>query len=79
MDVEGSELPVLKTIPYDKLDITLITVEYVHGEGKDKYIEFMSSKGYELHSQIDVNKADIGLYAHDLLFLKKSYIKWRVL
>ncbi|CAH1781981.1 unnamed protein product, partial [Owenia fusiformis] len=36
LDVEGSELPILKTIPFDKLTIKALTVEFVHGQGDPK-------------------------------------------
>lgn len=48
LDVEGDELNVLKTIPFDKLTIRMITVEYMHVPGKSKIVrQFMEGKGFE--------------------------------
>jgi hypothetical protein len=33
LDVEGDELKILKTIPFDKINIKMLTVEYLHGPG----------------------------------------------
>ena len=47
LDVEGSELQVLKTIPFDKVDIKVLTVGFTHTkEGKNNLEQFMISKGY---------------------------------
>ena len=71
LDVEGLELSVLETIPFDKLDISTLAVEFLHGD-KDTLRTFMESKGYTVHSTISVTKAEIGLYAHDYIFVKKG-------
>ena len=53
LDIEGAEMGVLKTIPWDKVDIWVISVE-THMAGKvfpgtrDDIIEFMKSVGYRL-------------------------------
>ena len=49
LDVEGDEFPILKTIPFDKVDITKMTVEYVNSPDKgESMTAFLRSKGYEL-------------------------------
>ena len=49
LDVEGDEFPILKTIPFDKVDITKMTVEYIHSPDKgESMTAFLRSKGYEL-------------------------------
>ena len=49
LDIEGDELSVLKTIPFEKVDITMISVEYFHHADKgNETISFLKSKGYEL-------------------------------
>ena len=73
LDVEGFELPILKTIPFDKLDISMLAVEFNHGN-KDAYIKFMESKGYNVHSTVIVTKPEIGLYAHDIIFVKNDFV-----
>ena len=68
------EIPILKSIPFDKLDITVINVEYVHGkEGEQAYIDFMQSKGYRLHKRIKAFKPEIYFGCNDFVFVKESY------
>ena len=73
LDVEGLELEILKTIPFDKLDISIFTVEYIHAkDGAKTYAEFMASKGYYMHSKIRQFKPEIYFGANDLVFVKKG-------
>jgi len=51
LDVEGAELPILKTIPWDKVNIKILSIEVNHSDGK-KIDTFMKSKGYKLVQQI---------------------------
>ena len=48
LDIEGAELSVLKTIPWDKVDIEVMTVETqelgVEAEGRDKAIRLYLSQ-----------------------------------
>ncbi|XP_069185178.1 protein Star-like [Procambarus clarkii] len=47
LDVEGFELKVLQTIPWDKIKIRLLCVEYIHvPEGRAGVIEYMNKQGY---------------------------------
>ena len=71
LDVEGLEMDVLKTIPFDKLDITTFSVEYAHAGkgGKEKIIELMKSNGYVLHSTISPVST---MFAQDFIFVKKA-------
>ena len=74
LDVEGLELDILRTIPFDKLDISIFTVEYVHGKGGEAaYTEYMKSKGYHVHSRIKFFKPEIYFGANDLVFVKDGY------
>ena len=69
LDVEGSELQVLKTIPFDKVDIKVLTVEFVHTkEGKKNLEQFMNSKGYS--SVMEVLHS--GGLATDIVFVKEE-------
>lgn len=77
LDVEGFEMPILRSIPFDKLDISVLSVEYVHGEketedSEDDYVNFMASQGYKVHSKINVTIEEIRLYANDYVFIKES-------
>ena len=47
LDIEGAEMNVLRTIPWDKVDIKVIQIEKNQiKEGIDTLIDFMTSKGY---------------------------------
>ena len=71
LDVEGVEMDILKTIPFDKLDITTFSVEYEHAAKgvKEEMIEFMKSKGYILHSTISTQAPT---WVRDFIFVKTS-------
>ena len=72
LDVEGAEMDVLKTIPWNKLDIDILSVEYLHApKGKKTYSEFMESVGYKVHADIHLHKPDQTLYVDDYIFVKK--------
>ena len=71
LDVEGFELEILKTIPFDKLDITTFSVEYAHApKGGKEYIEFMKQNGYKLHSTLH---SDAATYCEDYIFVKETF------
>ena len=74
LDVEGSELQVLKTIPFDKLDIKVLTVEFAHTkEGKEELLQFMVSKGYSAVMEVLHPKH----LATDNVFVKEAKLEWR--
>ena len=68
LDVEGYELDILKTIPFDKVNIKILTVEYIHLKEKGWSVHdletFMSNQGYVVHSKTDTRK--------DFIFVKKE-------
>ena len=71
--MEGLELPILQTIPWDKLSISVVGAEVTHGaKGKKSYIDYMAKQGYVMYKH--VNKANvIGIYGcDDLMFVKKE-------
>lgn len=69
LDVEGDELNVLKTIPFDKLTIKMLAVEYVHQTGGQGHLKkFLEDKGYD--TLLEVHRDDGGV--NDLLFRKKG-------
>lgn len=51
LDVEGAELPILKSIPWDKVNIKVMSIEVNHSDG-NKIDKFMRSKGYKLVRQV---------------------------
>ena len=70
LDVEGSELPILKTIPFDKVDIKVFDIEIKNaghifpGSYRD-ITKFMYSKGYDFFTQVE----DV-----DAIYVKKGYL-----
>jgi len=76
LDVEGVELPILRTIPWKKLDIHIMSVEYGHGpKGKTPYLEFMKSVGgYAVYADIHVGNYEKALFVEDFIFVKNSSV-----
>ncbi|XP_026822819.1 uncharacterized protein LOC113560896 [Rhopalosiphum maidis] len=71
LDVEGSELNVLKTIPFDKIDIRTLSVEFFHvKEGDDGIRTFLENKGYIVTGK--VTRQD--RLANDYIFAKPSVL-----
>lgn len=71
LDVEGSELDVLRTIPFEKLDIRTMSVEFVHvKEGKNAVRKFIEQQGYVVHSEV-IHKDNL---ANDFIFVKSSVV-----
>ena len=68
--ISGAEFPVLKTIPFDKVDISLMDIEINHiGEifegDPDDLKDLLEDNGYEFHSFAKI----------DALFVKKGLVK----
>jgi len=69
LDIEGDELAVLKTIPWESVHIQTLSVEFIHGkEGKEKIREFMAEKGYEVVKEV----TDPNWLANDFIFNKRK-------
>ena len=72
LDVEGVEFDVLQTIPWDHVDIQVMTIEFVHlRQGKAALKEYVENLGYETVTEI--SRAD--RLANDFVFKKKSVEK----
>ena len=58
LDIEGAELPVLKTLPWDKISMTVLDVEVNHA-GKifpgtrEEIQNFITSQGYHQVNSVD--------------------------
>ena len=52
LDIEGAELAVLKTIPWEKVNINLIMVEMNHSD-KNKIFKLMKDAGYSVLESIN--------------------------
>lgn len=47
LDVEGAEVSILETVPFDKVDISMLNVEYQHVRGGSDFLQtYTESKGY---------------------------------
>lgn len=69
LDVEGAELSVLKTIPWEKVDIKTLSVEFIHGlEGKEAIRTYMLDKGYYVNSEV----THPDWLANDFIFVKRT-------
>jgi hypothetical protein len=71
LDVEGHEYQVLRTIPFDKIHIKVLSVEYIHDkEGSDAIVDLMRGKGYRVVTKVTNGNN----FANDLIFAHKSVI-----
>ena len=67
-----AELQILRTIPFDQLDVRVLSVEYVHGRsGKRSYVDFMRQHGYVVHEDIHFHSEKMTLFVDDFIFVKK--------
>ena len=73
LDVEGFELHILKTIPFDVIDIAVLTVEYLHGD-KDAIKKLMKEKGYHLNETLAYSKVEMKQYSYDYVFVRLDLI-----
>ncbi|XP_011864126.1 PREDICTED: uncharacterized protein LOC105560011 [Vollenhovia emeryi] len=69
LDVEGNEIDVLETIPFNEVDIKALSVEYIHNAKGRKYlIDMMEQRGYYVYSFV---KHPLNL-ANDIIFVKRD-------
>ncbi|XP_057380607.1 protein Star-like [Daphnia carinata] len=69
LDVEGHELKILKTIPWRKVDIKALTVEWDHiPEGQEALSRFMVENGF-----VKIGAFDF-LWSKDVIFVKNQSI-----
>ncbi|KAL3870203.1 hypothetical protein ACJMK2_038284 [Sinanodonta woodiana] len=78
LDVEGNELPILQTIPFDDLNITSLTAECLEMNTKgsknaEEVRTFLQNKGYTCHGIIGASSAH-GCFAEDMIFIKKGLV-----
>uniref|UniRef100_A0A6A7FUD2 Protein Star-like n=1 Tax=Hirondellea gigas TaxID=1518452 RepID=A0A6A7FUD2_9CRUS len=71
LDVEGSEYDVLRNIPWDKVDISTLSVEY-HSKAAtyELILELMKKEGYVMYTKIN----HYTLFADDFIFVKKEIL-----
>ena len=69
LDIEGAEMSVLKTIPWDKVDIKVIQIEKNQvKEGIQTLIDFMASNGYK-----DLPLVNKPGREQDIIFVKDGF------
>ncbi|CAG7827646.1 unnamed protein product, partial [Allacma fusca] len=67
---EGNELEVLKTIPFEKVYIKVLSVEFTHGPGGSASLEeFMKTKNYRVVTKL-IHKRS---FANDLIFVHNDF------
>lgn len=74
LDVEGAELDVLSTIPWEKVNIKTLSVEFYHGgkgKGKEDINKYMISKGYSIYSEVTNPRA----LANDVIYAKTDFLE----
>ena len=75
LDVEGSELQILKSIPFEKVDIKVLDIEHKH-LGKifpgsfQELKTFLELKGYHYFMHI---RDPLG-YPNDVVFIKRGFL-----
>ena len=67
LDIEGAELQVLKTVPFDKVDIRVLDIEVAHVgavfDGSTRELrKLLKDNGYYLHAKV----------AQDEIYVKKA-------
>ncbi|KAL3884610.1 hypothetical protein ACJMK2_024737 [Sinanodonta woodiana] len=78
LDVEGNELPILQTIPFDDLNITSVTTECLEMNTRGRpdamaVKTFLENKGYTCHGIIAANPGH-SCFAEDFVFFKKGLV-----
>ena len=64
-------MEVLKTVPFDKLDIRTLSVEYSHGKEND-YVGYMKSKNYDMVKKLFKKDSVKYIYVDDYIFVKRE-------
>jgi hypothetical protein len=72
LDVEGVEFNILRTIPYDRVIIDTLSVEYVHSDSKNATREYMIGQGYRMDKEVVTSNYVISLYVEDFIFVRES-------
>jgi len=79
LDVEGFELRILRTIPFDRLIIDVLSVEYNHivdykdiEEGKRALVNLMTKKGYYVEDDIYDRNLEEYSYTDDFIFVRNN-------
>ncbi|XP_046449258.1 protein Star-like isoform X2 [Daphnia pulex] len=72
LDVEGSEYKILETIPWHKVNIKTMTVEWNHiPEGEPALTRLMESNNYKKFRMISLNYSREVIYVHESVVVRK--------
>ncbi|XP_046640295.1 protein Star-like, partial [Daphnia pulicaria] len=72
LDVEGSEYKILETIPWHKVNIKTLTVEWNHiPEGEPALTRLMESKNYKKFRMISLDYSWEVIYVHESVVFRK--------
>jgi hypothetical protein len=75
LDVEGSELDILRTIPFHKVTFKVINLEnWFVKEGKKAIEDFLGSKGYVFYQYAPDANETVGDRTWDSIFLHSSVV-----
>ena len=74
LDVEGAEFPILNTLPFDKLDVSVLAVEVAHGKSRTDTKTMMKNRGYKAHQELKHTDTKIHLYVDDVIFVKENLV-----
>lgn len=69
LDVEGSEPAVLRSIPFDKVDIKLLTIQWIHC-GKKVIRDILEPAGYHLAKEIEADVIYVKILKTLQIFIK---------
>jgi len=85
LDVEGAEYGILKTLPWDKVDIQVMTVETdlvgtlgVSGGSQEEIRKFIISKGYRMYKHRNNWNSITGKENNDLFVREDLVKKWNI-
>jgi len=74
LDVEGSQLDILRTIPFDSILIKIFCIEWhLVPEGKAELRRFVESKGYKLIADIKQGSSADFIFVHKSVPLSQKY------
>ena len=73
LDVEGDEYPILHSIPFDKVDISVLAVEVKHGNyTREDVNNLMIKRGYVVDKNITFTDETRILYVEDMIYVNEN-------
>ena len=73
LDVEGFEYQVLQSIPFDKVDISVLAVELKHGNYSSNEVkQMMKERRYRADKDMAVDDSVRHFWVNDTIFVKEN-------